>query len=252
MTALPVPKLSLRGLCKRYGAVVVTDNVSLDLQPGSIHAVIGPNGAGKTSLLNQIFGSTAPDAGSVLLDGRDITNLPIHRRARLGLIRSFQIVAILPEFSVLENAALAAQARAGSSFRFFRPAHRERALNEAARSALARVGLSGREADIAGGLSHGEKRQLELAIALAAQPGLLLLDEPLAGAGVEEAARLIEILRGLAGACTILMVEHDMEAVFALADTVTVLAEGRILASGTPAEIRQDATVRAVYLGETC
>ena len=186
------------------------------------------------------------------MDGQDITDLPIHRRARLGLIRSFQIVSILPEFSVLENVALAAQARAGSSFRFFHAAARETSLNEVARAALAQVGLAAMETTIAGGLSHGEKRQLELAIALAAQPGLLLLDEPLAGAGVEEAARLIGILRALAGECTIVLVEHDMDAVFALADTVTVLAEGRILASGKPAEIRQDASVRAVYLGDAC
>ena len=248
----PQPALSLRGLCKRYGALVVTDDLSLDVQAGTIHAIIGPNGAGKTSLLNQIFGSVAPDAGSVWLDGQDITDLPIHRRARLGLIRSFQIVSILPEFSVLENVALAAQARAGSSFRFFPAAARETSLNEAARAALAKVGLAAMETTIAGGLSHGEKRQLELAIALAAQPGLLLLDEPLAGAGVEEAARLIGILRALAGECTIVLVEHDMDAVFALADTVTVLAEGRILASGRPTEIRGDAAVRAVYLGDTC
>ena len=198
----PQPKLSLHGLCKRYGALVVTDDLSLDVQRGTIHAVIGPNGAGKTSLLNQIFGSVTPDAGSVWLDGRDITDLPIHRRARLGLIRSFQIVSILPEFSVLENVALAAQAKAGSSFRFFRAAARETVLNDAARLALAKVGLTTVETTIAGGLSHGEKRQLELAIALA--------------------------------------------------DTVTVLAEGRILASGSPAEIRQNAAVRAVYLGDTC
>ena len=248
----PQPALSLRGLCKRYGALVVTDDLSLDVQAGTIHAIIGPNGAGKTSLLNQIFGSVAPDAGSVWLDGQDITDLPIHRRARLGLIRSFQIVSILPEFSVLENVALAAQARAGSSFRFFHAAARETSLNEVARAALAKVGLAAMETTIAGGLSHGEKRQLELAIALAAQPGLLLLDEPLAGAGVEEAARLIGILRALAGECTIVLVEHDMDAVFALADTVTVLAEGRLLASGKPAEIRQDASVRAVYLGDAC
>ncbi len=246
------PKLSLRGLHKRYGAVVVTDDLWLDVLPNTIHAIIGPNGAGKTSLLNQIFGSVPPDAGSVWLDGRDITRLPIHRRARLGLIRSFQIVSILPEFSLLENVALAAQARAGSSFRFFRAAAREADLNAAARLALAKVGLEAPETTIAGGLSHGEKRQLELAIALAAHPGLLLLDEPLAGAGVEEAARLIGILRSLAGECTIVLVEHDMDAVFALADTVTVLSEGRILASGPPAEIRQDAAVRAVYLGDTC
>ena len=246
------PALSLRGLCKRYGALVVTDDLSLDVQAGTIHAIIGPNGAGKTSLLNQIFGSVAPDAGSVWLDGQDITDLPIHRRARLGLIRSFQIVSILPEFSVLENVALAAQARTGSSFRFFRAAAREASLNDVARAALAKVGLAAMETAIAGGRGHGEKRQLELAIALAAQPGLLLLDEPLAGAGVEEAARLIGILRALAGECTIVLVEHDMDAVFALADTVTVLAEGRILASGTPAEIRQDAAVRAVYLGDAC
>jgi branched-chain amino acid transport system ATP-binding protein len=244
------PLLALRHLRKSYGALVVTDDVSLDIAAGTIHAVIGPNGAGKTSLIQQVSGLVRSDAGSVLLGGVDVTRLALHRRARLGMARLFQITSVFPEFSALENVALGAQAKGGSSFRFFRPAAKDRALNAQAAAAIDRVGLSSRAAILAGALSHGEKRQLELAIALATGPRVLLLDEPLAGAGPEEAARLIALLGALRGQCAILLVEHDMEAVFALADTISVLAQGRVIASGPPAAIRADAAVRAAYLGE--
>jgi branched-chain amino acid transport system ATP-binding protein len=218
--------------------------------PGEIHAVIGPNGAGKTTLVHQVSGTLAPDAGSIHFAGHDVTGLPLARRARLGLARSFQITAVLPGFSVLENAALAVQARSGSSFRFWRAAATEAALNEAALGALAQVGLQDRAETLAGDLSHGERRQLELAIALAMQPRLLLLDEPLAGAGPEETERLVGILAGLKARYGILLVEHDMAAVFALADRISVLVYGQVIATGTPGEIRTNRQVRDAYLGE--
>ena len=244
------PLLATTGLRKSFGALTVTEDVSLAVQPGEIHAVIGPNGAGKTSLINQLSGTLAPDAGRIRFAGRDITGLSLARRARLGLARSFQLTAVLPGFSALENAALAVQGRSGSSFRFLRPAATEAALNEQAMAALAQVGLAGRAATPAGALSHGEKRQLELAIALAMQPRLLLLDEPLAGAGPEETDRLVGILGGLKGRYAILLVEHDMQAVFALADRISVLVYGRLVATGSPAAIRANPEVRAAYLGE--
>ncbi len=242
--------LRLDGLHKHFGGVVVTDAVSLEVQGPGIHALIGPNGAGKTTLVNLISGVLRPDAGRIHFAGQDITALPLPRRARLGLARSFQITAVLPDFTVRENVALAAQARSGSSFRLFGRAATERGLNEAAMAAIAQLGLEHRAATPAGLLSHGEKRQLELAIALAQQPRLLLLDEPLAGAGPEETERLVGILRGLAEHHAVLLVEHDMQAVFALARRISVLVYGRVIATGTPAEIRADAAVRAAYLGE--
>jgi branched-chain amino acid transport system ATP-binding protein len=248
--AEPGPILQLDGLRKRFGGLAVTDDVSLAVAPRGIHAVIGPNGAGKTTLIHQISGTLAPDAGRIRFAGRDITGLPLHRRARLGLARSFQITAVLPGFSALENVALAVQAGAGSSFRFCRPAAAEARLNMAALAALAKVGLAGRATTAAGALSHGEKRQLELAIALALRPRLLLLDEPLAGAGPEETERLIGILLRLKATHAILLVEHDMPAVFALADRISVLSLGRVIATGTPEAIRADPEVRAAYLGE--
>jgi branched-chain amino acid transport system ATP-binding protein len=225
-------------------------DVSLNVLPGEIHALIGPNGAGKTTLIHQISGILAPDAGNVLFAGRDVTALPLARRAWLGLARSFQITAVVPSFTALENAALAVQARIGHSFRFWRPAAREPELNEAALAALRQVGLEGRSDTAAGALSHGERRQLELAIALAMQPRLMLLDEPLAGAGPEETERLVGILGALKGRYGILLVEHDMQAVFALADRISVLVYGRLIATGTPEAIRANPEVRAAYLGE--
>ncbi len=242
--------LSLRNLRKRFGGLAVTDDVSLDVEPGEIHAVIGPNGAGKTTLINEISGVLAPDSGSILFEGRDVTSLPLHRRARLGLARSFQITSVIPAFTALENTALAVQAGVGSSFRFFRAAASESRLNGPAMEALSQVGLGARAHIPAGAMSHGEKRQLELAIALATQPRLLLLDEPLAGAGPEETERLIGILKGLRGRYTIVLVEHDMQAVFAMADRISVLVYGRVIATGVPDTIRGNAEVRAAYLGE--
>lgn len=242
--------LSLRNLRKRFGGLAVTDDVSLDVAPGEIHAVIGPNGAGKTTLINEISGVLPVDGGSIVFDGRDITGLPMHRRARLGLARSFQITSVIPAFTALENVALGVQAGAGSSFRFFRPAASEARLNSPAMEALEQVGLATRAGTPAGAMSHGEKRQLELAIALATQPRLLLLDEPLAGAGPEETERLIGILRGLKSRYAILLVEHDMQAVFAMADRISVLVYGRLIATGAPDAIRSNAEVRAAYLGE--
>ena len=242
--------LSVQGLRKHYGGLAVTNNVSLDVQPGEIHALIGPNGAGKTTLIHQITGTVMPDAGRVIFAGRDITRLSLPQRVHAGLARSFQITSIIAGFSVLENVTLAAQGQSGSSFRFFRAAAGETALNENARAALAEVGLADRASIIAGALSHGEKRALEIAIALATRPKLLLLDEPLAGAGPGETEKLITLLRGLKSRYAVLLVEHDMQAVFALADRISVLAEGRIIASGSTADIRLSAEVRAAYLGE--
>ncbi|MDB5412759.1 MAG: transporter ATP-binding protein [Rubritepida sp.] len=244
------PLLELRGLRKSFGGLVVTDGVSLDLRQGEIHALIGPNGAGKTTLIHQISGTLAPDAGVILFAGRDFTRLSMAKRARAGLARSFQITSIVPAFSALENAALAVQARSGSSFRFFGRANGETALNDQAMEALAEVGLERRAGVPAATLSHGEKRQLELAIALAMRPRVLLLDEPLAGTGAEEAERLMRILGDLRARFGILLIEHDMPAVFALADRISVLAQGRLIATGTPGEIRANAVVRDAYLGE--
>ena len=244
------PILVLDALHKKFGGLTVTDNVTLRVMPGELHAVIGPNGAGKTTLLNEISGAVPPDGGRIRFDGQDITDAPVHVRAGLGLARSFQITSIIPGFSALENVALAVQARSGSSFRFAGRAAEETVLNEAAQAALAEVGLAERAQVPAGRLAHGEKRALELAIALAMQPKLLLLDEPMAGTGREETERLIDVLRKLKGRFPMVLVEHDMTAVFALADRISVLIYGRILASGTPAQVRADPAVVQAYLGE--
>jgi branched-chain amino acid transport system ATP-binding protein len=244
------PILSVRNLCKSYGALAVTNDISLEIRPGELHAIIGPNGAGKTTLIHQLAGNIPSDSGTIVYLGEDITHASIESRVRNGLARSFQITSILSSFSVLENVALAVQARHGSSFRFFGRADAEEALNGGAMAALRMVGLDASAARIAGNLSHGEKRQLELAVALATKPRLLLLDEPLAGTGVEESASLIEMLRGLKGRYTIVLIEHDMDAVFSLADRVSVLVYGTLLTTGTPAAVRADARVREAYLGK--
>jgi branched-chain amino acid transport system ATP-binding protein len=242
--------LELKAIEKAFGALKVTDGLSLAVQDGETHAIIGPNGAGKTTLMHQISGALVPDAGRIHFAGRDVTELPMPARARLGFARTFQITHVLPRFTALENVALAVQARSGSSFRFWRPAAAEAALNGVGMQALASVGLAARAAMRAGALSHGEKRLLEIAIALAQAPKLLLLDEPMAGAGTEETLRLVATLKGLRRNFTIVLVEHDMQAVFALADRVSVLVEGRLIATGTPQAVRNDAAVRAAYLGE--
>ncbi|MGE3148967.1 MAG: ABC transporter ATP-binding protein [Pseudorhodoplanes sp.] len=244
------PVLAIDGLCKKFGGLTVTDSVALSVMPGELHAVIGPNGAGKTTLINQVSGFVRPDSGVIRFAGQDITSLPVHARAALGLARSFQITSVIPDFSALENVALAVQARSGSSFRFFGCVGAEDDLNRQAEAMLAEVGLSERAGARAGELSHGEKRALELAIALAMRPKLLLLDEPMAGTGRDETGRLIEVLRGLKGRFPIMLVEHDMTAVFALADRISVLIYGRIIASGAPEEVRANPAVVQAYLGD--
>ena len=244
------PLLELRHLRKAYGALVVTDDVSLSVQPGELHAIIGPNGAGKTTLIHQISGMLPSNSGQILFAGEDITSLSMPQRVHRGLARSFQITSILPGFSTLENVALAVQARSGSSFRLLGNASQERNLNDQAVDCLNQVGLGARAHIPAGLLSHGEKRQLELAIGLATEPKLLLLDEPLAGTGHDESQRVVETLRRLKSRLTIVLIEHDMEAVFSLADRVSVLVYGRVIATDTPERIRANPEVRAAYLGE--
>jgi branched-chain amino acid transport system ATP-binding protein len=244
------PLLELLNLRKTYGALVVTDDVSLSVQPGELHAIIGPNGAGKTTLIHQISGTLASDSGSIRFGGEDVTHFSMPQRVRHGLARSFQITSILPGFSALANVALAVQARSGSSFRLFGNAAQEKALNEPAMDCLAQVGLAARAHIPAGLLSHGEKRQLELAIGLATEPKLLLLDEPLAGTGHDESQRVVETLRRLKSRLTIVLIEHDMDAVFSLADRVSVLVYGRVIATDTPERIRANQEVRAAYLGD--
>jgi branched-chain amino acid transport system ATP-binding protein len=244
------PALVLDGLSRSFGGIHAVAGVSLAVQPGELHALIGPNGAGKTTLINLITGELRPDAGRVTLRGRDLTRLPVDARARLGLGRSFQLTSILPGMTLLENVALAAQARRGSSFVFFRDLLGSRELVMVASTALARVGLASLAEAPAASLAHGQKRRLELAMVLANEPLALLLDEPMAGMGPEESAEMVTLLRSLKGRYPILLVEHDMDAVFALADRVSVLVQGRILASGAPAAIRADPEVREAYLGE--
>jgi branched-chain amino acid transport system ATP-binding protein len=242
--------LQVDSLYKRFGGIVATDTLSLEVASGDLHAVIGPNGAGKTTLIAQLSGAVAPDSGSIRFAGADITALPPYRRSLLGLARSFQITSLFLDMSVLDNVALAVQAHAGHSFRFWRDARSQADLREPARATLARVGLADRADRPAAKLSHGEHRQLEIAMALAGNPRMLLLDEPMAGLGPEESARMVTLLRALKREHTILLVEHDMEAVFALADSISVLVYGRVIASGKPDAIRADAEVRRAYLGE--
>jgi branched-chain amino acid transport system ATP-binding protein len=242
--------LQVENLAKRFGGIVATDDLALNVAAGELHAVIGPNGAGKTTLIAQLSGQLRSDAGRVRFDGKDITSLPMDSRSRLGLARSFQITSLFLDLSVLDNVALAVQAHAGHSFHFWRDARSEPELREPARATLARVGLSARADLLASLLSHGEHRQLELAMALAGSPRLLLLDEPMAGLGAEESARMVATLRALKRELTILLVEHDMDAVFALADRITVLVYGRVIATGGPDDIRANAQVRDAYLGE--
>ena len=242
--------LETRKIRKTFGALVATDGVDFEVREGETHAVIGPNGAGKTTFIKQVSGELQPDAGSIRFAGEDITHLPAPKRSRRGLARSFQITSVYRDFSTLDNVALAVQAHAGHSFRFWMPAREEKALVEPALRILESVGLENRKDILAAELSHGEQRQLEIAMALATQPRLLLLDEPVAGMGTDESARMVEFLATLKGTKTIVLVEHDMDAVFSLADRISVLVYGRIIATGTPAEIRANAEVRAAYLGE--
>jgi branched-chain amino acid transport system ATP-binding protein len=242
--------LRVDGLQKSFGALRATDGVSFEVRPGETHAIIGPNGAGKTTLIGQLAGNLQPDAGRIHFAGEDITRLAAPARSRKGLARSFQITSIYREFTALDNVALAVQAHAGHSFRFWRPAQREPELRDPARAILEEVGLGGRADVRAANLAHGEQRQLEIAMVLATRPRLMLLDEPVAGMGIEESQRMVRFLGALKGRRTMILVEHDMDAVFTLADRISVLVYGRIIASGTPEEIRANPEVRSAYLGE--
>ena len=242
--------LAVEGLTKRFGGILASDNIALDVKQGELHAIIGPNGAGKTTLIGQLTGMLTPDTGTVRFAGEDITALPAYSRSLLGLARSFQITSLFLDLSALDNVALAVQAHAGHSFQFWRDARKEKDLRDPALAALARVGLADRADRPASALSHGEHRQLELAMALAGKPRMLLLDEPMAGLGTDESARMVKLLRELKSEYTILLIEHDMEAVFALADRISVLVYGRVIASGTPEVIRANKDVRDAYLGE--
>jgi len=244
------PLLRVEQLVCRFGGILATDHVSLEVAQGELHAIIGPNGAGKTTLISQLTGHLTPHSGSIHLAGRDISRLPAFRRSALGLARSFQITSLLSDFTAADNVALAVQAREGHSFRFFGNARKEGGLRRAALAALERVGLADRANVLASNLSHGEQRELELAVALATKPQLLLLDEPMAGLGVTESARMVRLLSELRKEVTIVLVEHDMEAVFALADRLSVLVYGRVIASGLPAEIRGNEEVKRAYLGD--
>ena len=241
--------LEVRGLVKTFGALRASDGIDLEVREGETHAVIGPNGAGKTTFISQLAGNLRPDAGSVRFAGEDVTRLPAHRRARKGLARSFQITSVFPDFTALHNVALAVQAHSGRTG-FWRPARSDASLIGPAERVLDEVGLSQRKNILAVNLAHGEHRQLEVAMALATEPRLLLLDEPMAGMGIEESQRMIALLSRLKQKKTIVLVEHDMDAVFRLADRISVLVYGRVIATGTPDEIRTNEEVRKAYLGE--
>ncbi|MEO5757156.1 MAG: ABC transporter ATP-binding protein [Mesorhizobium sp.] len=247
---MSAPILNVRGLVKRFGGLLATDHVDLTVRPGEIHALIGPNGAGKTTLISQLMGELKPNGGSIELEGKPIGGLPTARRVALGLARTFQITCLLPDYSVLDNVAIAVQVRQGHSFRFWRNVRGEAALRQEAATFLAGVGLEARADELVANLSHGEQKQLELAVALATKPRLLLLDEPMAGLGHAESQQMITMLRELKNQVSMLLVEHDMDAVFALADRVSVLVYGRVIATGTVDEIRDNPEVRTAYLGE--
>ena len=242
--------LRINKLVKSFGGILATDNLTFKVESGELHALIGPNGAGKTTLIEQITGEIEPDSGSIIFDGNDISEVPVHLRSAYGLARSFQITNIFMDMTVWDNVALAVQAHAGHSFHFWKNASKEQILREPAFEYLQQVGLEKRADDVAGNLSHGEHRQLEIAMALATRPKMLLLDEPMAGMGPEESKAMVEILQGLKRKLTILLVEHDMDVVFSLADKITVLVYGQGIATDTPEAIRQNEEVRTAYLGE--
>ena len=242
--------LKVQSLVKSFGGLLATDDLSFQVEPGELHAIIGPNGAGKTTLIGQLTGEIASDSGSVIFDGKDISGIPVHLRSALGLARSFQITNIFMDMTVLDNVALAVQAHAGHSFHFWKDAHKDSSLRIPAFEFLQQVGLEKRAERVANELSHGEHRQMEIALALATRPKLLLLDEPMAGMGSEESIKMIAILKGLKGKLTILLIEHDMDVVFALADRITVMVYGRGITTDTPEEIRKNPEVREAYLGE--
>jgi len=243
------PLLQVTGLKKRFGAIQASRNLSFGVNAGEVHALIGPNGAGKTTAINQLTGEIEPDSGSIVFDSRDITRLPVHKRALMGLARSFQITAVFEHLTIAENLALAVQAHMGHSYRFWARADRDPSLTRPTHAALKLVGLEERASAPASSLSHGEKRQLEVGMALAGQPKLLLLDEPMAGMGPGGTIEMSNLIREMKGEITILLVEHDMDVVFSLADRVTVLVYGEAVVTGTPEEIRTNPMVRQAYLG---
>jgi branched-chain amino acid transport system ATP-binding protein len=242
--------LEIRGMCKQFGGLRVTDDLHLQVRPREVHALIGPNGAGKTTLIHQIAGTLKPDAGTITLDTQDITTLPVDERVRLGIARSYQITNVFRCLSVIDNVALAVQARRGHSFSFWRPIRRDTALRDEAAAVLDRLALTEHALRPATSLSYGDQRLLEVGIALATSPRMLLLDEPMAGMGPQESSRMVEMIEGLRGQMTVLLVEHDMDAVFRLADRISVLVYGSIIATGTPQEIRSNPEVVRAYLGE--
>ena len=242
--------LKVNSLVKSFGGLLAIDKLSFQVETGQLHAVIGPNGAGKTTLISQIFGELKPDSGTIFFDGNDISETPIHLRSELGLARSFQITNIFLEMTTWDNVALAVQAQTGHSFHFWKDARKEPNLREPALEFLKQVGLEERNNILAGQLSHGEQRQLEIAMALATRPKMLLLDEPMAGMGPEESNAMVKILLGLKRKLTILLIEHDMDVVFTLADMITVLVYGRGIATDSPDAIRNNPEVQAAYLGE--
>ncbi|OGB26766.1 MAG: ABC transporter ATP-binding protein [Burkholderiales bacterium RIFCSPLOWO2_02_FULL_57_36] len=242
--------LELRELVKRFGGLAATDHLNLTVHAGEIHALIGPNGAGKTTLIHQISGAIVPDSGRILFDGKEVTRMPMHDRVTIGLARSYQITNIFNNLSVLDNLALAVQARAGSSMRFWRPVLSEQSLFDEAYAIARQIGLGNRTGFPGASLAHGEKRRLELGLALATKPKLLLLDEPMAGMGQEESAGIVPLIENLRGKVTVLLVEHDMDTVFRVADRISVLVSGRIIATGTPDDIRRNPEVKKAYLGD--
>ncbi|MDB5550375.1 MAG: branched-chain amino acid transporter,ATP-binding component [Rhizobium sp.] len=242
--------LSVQGLVKSFGGIRATDNLDLDIRPGEIHAIIGPNGAGKTTLINQLSGELLPSSGSIHFGDVDVTREPMHRRVRLGIARSYQITSIFLGFTALQNVMLAVQGERGETFSFWRPVAADERLVASARALLERVGLSGFEHILASAMAHGAKRQLELAMTLALNPKVMLLDEPMAGMSHHETEGMIALLARIKRSCSIVLIEHDMDAVFALADRITVVVYGRPIATGTPEEIRNNADVRDAYLGD--
>ncbi len=247
---MSAPLLHVDNLVKRFGGLAATDHATLQVKCGEIHALIGPNGAGKTTLIHQISGALAPDEGRIVFDGADLTHTAMHQRARSGLVRSYQITSVFTRLTVQDNLALAIQAGEGSSFKFWRAARSEHERYARAAEVAERVGLQAQLMQPAGALSHGEQRQLEVGLALATSPKLMLLDEPMAGMGPDESERMVQLLQSLRGDTTLLLVEHDMDAVFRLADTISVLVSGQVIACGTAEHIKNDAAVKRAYLGD--
>jgi branched-chain amino acid transport system ATP-binding protein len=242
--------LTVQGLVKSFGGIRATDHLDLDVRPGEIHAIIGPNGAGKTTLINQLSGELLPNSGTIRFGNIDVTREPIHQRVRLGIARSYQITSVFMSFTALQNVMLAVQGERSETFSFWRPVAEDAALIDRARELLSRVGLGDFENIPASSMAHGAKRQLELAMTLALNPKVMLLDEPMAGMSRHESEGMIALLAGIKGTCSIVLIEHDMDAVFALADRITVVVYGRSIATGTPEAIRNNAEVRDAYLGD--